>query len=135
MEEELCLVDSCTTNIVLTEVKYFQTLKRKEGNVLTIVGRDAVIVVSGRATIILPMGTQLTIEDALLYPDATRTLLSYRDVRMNGIHVETFEDNKEEFILFTKDDGYGKKTLEKCPLSRLDCTTHTLNPYHMLLTK
>jgi hypothetical protein len=115
MEEELCLVDSCTTNTVLTEVKYFQTLKRKEGNVLTIAGRDAVIVGSGRATIILPMGTQLTIEDALLYPDATRTLLSYRDVRMNGIHVETFEDNKEEFLLFTKDDGYGKKTLEKMP--------------------
>ena len=46
-EEELCLVDSCTTNTILTEIKYFQTIKRKEGNVLTIAGRDALIVGSG----------------------------------------------------------------------------------------
>jgi hypothetical protein len=36
LEEELCLVDSYTTNSILTEIKYFQTLKKKEGNVLTI---------------------------------------------------------------------------------------------------
>jgi hypothetical protein len=27
------------------------------------------------------MGTQVTIENALLYPDSTCTLLSYRDIR------------------------------------------------------
>jgi hypothetical protein len=84
MEEELCLVDSCTTNSILRETKYFQTLTKKTGNVLTIAGRDATIVGSGRATITLPMGTQVTIEDALLYPDSTRTLLSFRDIRKCG---------------------------------------------------
>jgi hypothetical protein len=54
---------------------------KNRGNVLTIAGHDAVIVGSGRATITLPMGTTLVIEDALLYPDSTRTLLSYRDIR------------------------------------------------------
>ena len=88
-EEELCLVDSCTTNSILREMKYFQTLKKREGNIMTIAGRDALIVGSGRATITLPMGTQITIEDGLLYPDSTRTLLSFRDVRKNGFHVET----------------------------------------------
>jgi hypothetical protein len=39
------------------------------------------------------MGTQIDIEEALLYPDSTRTLLSYRDIRKNGIHVETHEEN------------------------------------------
>jgi hypothetical protein len=29
-EEELCLVDPCTTNSILREMKYFQTLKRRE---------------------------------------------------------------------------------------------------------
>ena len=53
--------------------KIFQTLTKREGNVLTIAGRDAMIVGSGRATIILPMGTQIVIEEALLYPDSTRT--------------------------------------------------------------
>jgi hypothetical protein len=80
MEEEMCLVDSGTTNSILREIKYFQTLTKNRGNVLTIAGCDAVIVDSGRATITLPMGTTLVIEDALLYPDSTRTLLSYRDI-------------------------------------------------------
>ena len=78
-------MDSCTTNTILTEIKYFQTIKIKEGNVLTIAGRDALIVGSGRAIITLPMGMQIIIEDALLYPNSTRTLLSYRDIRKNGI--------------------------------------------------
>jgi hypothetical protein len=68
MEEELCLVESCTTNTILRELKYFQTLKKSKGNVTTIAGRDAIIVGLGRATIVLPMGTQTVIEDALLYP-------------------------------------------------------------------
>ena len=59
------------------------------------------------------MGMHITIEEALLYPDVTRTLLSYKDIHCNGIHVETHEENKEEFLVFTKDNGLGKETLEK----------------------
>nr|ABA96113.2 retrotransposon protein, putative, Ty1-copia subclass [Oryza sativa Japonica Group] len=70
---------------------------------------------SGRAIITLPMGTQVTIEDALLYPDSTRTLLSYRDIRQNGFHIETHMDNQEEFLLLTKQNGYGKRICEKIP--------------------
>jgi len=44
MEEELCLVDSGTTNSILRETKYFQTLTKKQGNVLTIAGREALVV-------------------------------------------------------------------------------------------
>ena len=107
-EEELCLVDSCTINSIIREMKYFQTLKKREGNIMTIAGCDALIVDLGRATITLPMGTQIMMEDALLYLDLTRTLLSFRDVRKNGFHVETHMDNKEEFLLFTKLTGYDK---------------------------
>jgi hypothetical protein len=59
MEEEMCLVDSGTTNTILRETKYFQTLTKSQGNVLTIAGCDATIVGSGCATITLPMGTQI----------------------------------------------------------------------------
>src|SRR6185312_15917328 len=104
-EEELCLVDSCTTNSILREIKYFQTLTKKDGNIMTIAGTQ----------ITLPMGTHITIEDALLYPDSTRTLLSYRDIRKNGLHVETDEEHKEEFLLLIKDTRYGKQLLEKIP--------------------
>jgi hypothetical protein len=36
MEEEMWLVDSCTTNSILWEIKYFQTLTWRSENVLTI---------------------------------------------------------------------------------------------------
>jgi hypothetical protein len=82
-------------------------------NILTIVGRDAYIVGSGKATIMFPMDTQITIENALLYPDSTCTLLSYRDIRKNGLHIVTHEDNNEESLLITKTNRDGYDILEK----------------------
>jgi hypothetical protein len=66
-------VDSCTTNTILREIKCFQTLTKSKGNVTTIICRDIIIESSDRATLILPVGTQLIIEDALLYPKSTHT--------------------------------------------------------------
>jgi hypothetical protein len=91
MEEEMCLVDSYTTNTILREAKYFQTLTKRKGNILTIAGCDACIVGSKKDTIIFSMGTQVTIENALMYPDSTRTLLSYSDIYKNGLHIVTHE--------------------------------------------
>ena len=99
MEEEMYLVDRCTINTIVREVRYFQTLTKREGMVLTIAGHDAMIVGSGKATTTLLVGTQIDMEEALLYSDSTRTLLRYSDIRKNRIHVETYEENKEEFLL------------------------------------
>jgi hypothetical protein len=54
------------------------------------------------------MGIQVTIKNALLYPDFTRTLLSYSDIRKNGLHIVTHEENNKESLLITKTnrDGY-----------------------------
>jgi hypothetical protein len=82
---------------------------------LTIAGRDATIVGFRTTTITFPNGTQVMIEDALLYPDSTRTLISFRDIRKSGLHVCTHEDNKEEFLLTTKSFGYGHEVLERIP--------------------
>jgi hypothetical protein len=60
-------------------------------------------------------GTQVMIEDALLYPDSTHTLISFRDIQKSGLHVCTHEDNKEEFLLITKSSGYGHEVLERIP--------------------
>jgi hypothetical protein len=115
MEKEMCLMDSYTTNTILRETKYFQTLTKRTGNILTIVGRDICIVGSGKATIILPMSRQITIENALLYPDSTRTLLSYRDIRKNGLHIVTHEENNKESLLITKTNKDGYDILEGMP--------------------
>jgi hypothetical protein len=65
---------------------------------LTITGRDTNIVSSSQATIVLLMDRLVTIENALLYPDYTRTLLSYRDIPKNGLHILTHEENNKEFL-------------------------------------
>jgi peptide/histidine transporter 3/4 len=105
-------------------VRYFQTFTKREGMVLTIAGRDAMIVGSRKDTVTLPMGTQINIEEALLFSNSTCTLLSYRDIRKNGIHMETHEENKEEFIFFSQRIlDKAKRHLKRCPLSHLDCTT------------
>jgi hypothetical protein len=115
MEEEMCLVDSCTINSILREIKYFQTLTWRSGNILTITGRDATIVGSGRATITFSNGTQITIKDALMYPDSTRTLISFTDIQKSGLYICTHEDNKEEFLLITKSSRYGHEVLKRIP--------------------
>lgn len=69
----------------------------------------------GRATVVLPHGTKIIINDALLYPESSRTLLSFKDIRANGYHVETKDENKLEFLLITKLDGNRKTVVEKLP--------------------
>ena len=44
MEEELCLVDSATTNTILRETKYFQTLTKRKEDVMTITGSNKAII-------------------------------------------------------------------------------------------
>jgi hypothetical protein len=113
MEEEMCLVDRCTTNTILRGTKYFQTLTKRTRNILTIDGCDVCIAGSGKATIILPMGTQVRIENALLYPDSTRTLLNYKDIRKNVLHIVTHEENNEESLIITKTNRDGYDILER----------------------
>jgi hypothetical protein len=115
MEEEMCLVNSCTINSILRKTEYFQTLTRRTGNILTIVGRDTNTVDSGRATIVLPMNTYVTIENVFLYPDATRTLLSYTGIHKNGLHVITHEENNEKFLHIIKKNGDVHDILKRIP--------------------
>jgi hypothetical protein len=89
MKEEMCLLDSCTTNYILKETKYFQTLTRRTGNILSIARHDTNIVGSNRATMILSMGTQL--------------------------HVTTHEENNEVFLHIIKKNGDGHDILERIP--------------------
>ena len=115
MDEEIYPVDSCTTGTVLWDTRYLQTLWKYEGSITTIIGNDNKIVGTGRATIILPNGTVLVINEALLYPDSTRTLLSFKDIRANGFHVETNDDEGEECLIMTRKHGDQKTIVESFP--------------------
>jgi hypothetical protein len=80
---------------------------------LAIAERDAKIVGSRRATITLPIGTQVTIEDDLLYLYSTRTLLSFRDIRKGGLYISTHIENNEEFFLISKPSEYDVNIMER----------------------
>ena len=56
----------------------------------------------GKATLIFPMGTQLTIEDTFLYPNKAHTQLSYKNICYIVFHVETHNDNNNEYQFIIK---------------------------------
>ena len=64
-----------------------------------IVGTESTILV-------LPMGMQIFVKDALLYPNSKRILLNFKDICSNGFHVETETEQGIEYLLITKFDGY-----------------------------
>jgi hypothetical protein len=132
-EAEICLVDNGTTNTILRETRYFQTLTKKSGNIMTITGSNARIVVTGSSTLVLPMGTQIFVKDALLYPDSKRMLLSFKDIRVNGFHVETEIEHGTEYLLITKFDGYQKRVVKDSVHRHRVCTIRMLNPQKSML--
>ena len=103
--EEVCIVNSGTINTILRENMYFQSIRNSSGKVMTVTGSDKCIVGSGRTTFILPMRTTLHIKEALLYPESTRNLLNFKDIRANGFRVETGEEDGREYLLITKCDS------------------------------
>ena len=69
----------------------------------------------GRATIILPRGTKIHINDAFYYAKSKRNLLSFKDIRRNGYHIETMNDDSNEYLLITSIIFKEKHILEKLP--------------------
>lgn len=86
--EDMCLADSATTHTILKDKKYFSYLVMQEANVCTISGTTKIIEGSGRANILLPEGTILHINIALYSSKSHRNLLSFKDIRSNGYHIE-----------------------------------------------
>ena len=111
--EDICVIDSGTTHAIFKDEKYFSYLLRRKANVTTISGNSNLIEGSGRATIFLPKGTKLVIEDALFSSKSPRNLLSFKDIRRNGYHVETINEMNVEYLGITKIVSDQKYVLEK----------------------
>ena len=110
---DIFLADCATTHSILQQKKYFSQLTLAPSNVTTISGPVNLIEGSGRATIILSGGTILHLQDALYSTQSKRNLLSFKDIRWNGYHLETISDETTEFLLITathdgKKMNYGK---------------------------
>jgi hypothetical protein len=93
-------VKICTTHTILRDKKYFQYLILNKASVNTISGSSNLIEGSGRANIILPKGTKLCIDDALYSSKSRRNLISFKDIRLNGFHVETINEGSDGISLY-----------------------------------
>ena len=114
-DEDICLIDSATTHTILKDRKYFSHIRNGRASVNTIAGNTRIIEGSGRAIIILPKGTQFFINDALYSPKSQRNLLSFKDIRQNGYHVETINEKSIEYLHITNVRDGEKCVLEKLP--------------------
>ena len=101
IEEDLCLADSATTHTILKNKKYFQNLTFIKAKVNTISSSSNIIEGSGRANFMLPKGTIFCINDALYVSKSRRNLLSFKDIRSNGYHIETNNEGNEEYLYIT----------------------------------
>ena len=74
---DACLVDCATTHTILCDKKYFSNLSLVKSNVNTISSPIDLIQGFERATIILPSGTKIHINDVLYYIKSKQNLLSF----------------------------------------------------------
>ena len=88
-EDDVCLVDCATTHTILRDKKYFLKLTLIKVNVSTISGTTNLVEGSGRENITLSNGTRFHINDVSYSSKSRRNLLSFKDIRRNGYHVET----------------------------------------------
>ena len=122
--EDICIVDCATTHTILQSQKYFSQLTKTNSHVWTVSGTSNIIEGFGKASFILPNKTLIHIQEALYSSKSTRNLLSCKDIRLNGCHVETTNENEKEYLLMTSNIVDNKKVLEKFHLvsSKLSVT-------------
>ena len=114
--EDICLADSTSSHTILKSDIYFTHLVPKEEYVNIIIGSGNVIEGTGRAIILFPEGTKFIINNALLSTKSRRNLLSFKDIRRNGYHIETMNEGSHKYLCITTHDLNKKVILEKLPL-------------------
>ncbi|GAV79771.1 hypothetical protein CFOL_v3_23234, partial [Cephalotus follicularis] len=84
-----------------------------KANVGTISGTSDIIEGSGMANFVLSNGTQMRITNALYSIKSRRNFLSFKDIRLNGYHIETTNENGKEYLYITGNAFGRKQILEK----------------------
>ena len=100
-KEDVCLLDSASTHTIFRSRHFFSSMTLRKAHVHTIYGPIPIIDGFGNATIVLAKGTIPHIENAFLSSRSKRNLLSFKDVRRNGYHVEIIYEQNKEYIGIT----------------------------------
>ena len=84
-----------------------------KANVSTIYGTTNLVECSRRANIMLPNGTRFHINDSLYSSKSRRNLLSFKDIRRNGYHIETMNEDNIKYLYITSIISDQKLIMEK----------------------
>ncbi|GAV62655.1 hypothetical protein CFOL_v3_06178, partial [Cephalotus follicularis] len=84
-----------------------------KANIRTISGTTDLIEGSGMDSFVLSNGTQIRITDALYSTKSRKNLLSFKDIRHNGYHIETTNENDKEYLYIIGNASGKKQILEK----------------------
>ncbi|OMP03727.1 Integrase, catalytic core [Corchorus capsularis] len=133
-KEDVFLLDSATTHTILSNKDFFSSVTLCKANVNTISGPANIIDGYGNATIFLPNGTILHLEDELLSGRSRRNLLSYKDVRRNGYHLETLNELNKDYLGIAS-HKMGQKTIhEKLEASKTGLYLFTIRAMELYAT-
>ena len=91
----------------------FRHFRKRTKNILPIAGNNGRIIGYGRATVVLPNDTRITIVEAFLYPGAQRNLLTFKDIRRSGYHITIATDSGTEYLYITESKGDQMRVVEK----------------------
>ena len=83
-------------------------------NVSTISGTTNLVEDSEKVNIMLSNGTRFYINDTLYSSKSRRNMLSFKDIRRNGYHIETVNEDNVEYFYITSIiwlEAYNGKTL------------------------
>ena len=105
VDEDIVLLDSGSIHTILWDPKYFKFLKHdfeawRTCELSTVARRRTFRFREGRAWVTLRGGATLICDHAIYAPAANRSVISFRDLRLNGIHVLTLIRDGEETLDF-----------------------------------
>ena len=98
----LCLIDCASTHTILCHKEFFHHIKDQAPFDIKTIAGSCIGQGRGPASIQLPSGVCLEIHDAIYAPTSLRNLLAFADVRRNGYHLMTWEQDGKETMRVVK---------------------------------
>ena len=106
------LVNSATTDTILRDKKCFSYLGPvMTKHITTVTGSHLISYQIGEACLVMPKGTHIRISRVVYLPMSTRNLLSFQDIRRNGFHLRTAEEDNQELLQILDREG--------CPIENI----------------
>lgn len=103
-ESNDALIDSATTHTILRDRRFFikKSSTWQTKNMMTMAGANAFCFQEGTVMVKLPAGSIIKCKHGMFAPSTPRSLITYRDVRINGYHLSTVTLNRKEVLVLTK---------------------------------